>query len=73
MKGRSLGGPMRPLGWRKDRKRVNKREAALIRATVPRILTGVSCVTLAREWNAKGIPTVTGPSSRKQDDHRNKG
>jgi site-specific DNA recombinase len=60
MKGRVHGGSRRPFGWRKDRTRINKREAALIRAAVPRILAGVSCVTLAREWNARGIPTVTG-------------
>jgi site-specific DNA recombinase len=64
MKGRNLGGPMRPFGWRKDRTRVNKRESALIRATVPRILAGLSCGTLAQEWNAKRIPTVTGAEWR---------
>ena len=60
MKGRNHGGPLRPFGWRKDRIRVNKREAAVIRAEVPRILAGVSPLTLAQEWNAKNIPTVTG-------------
>jgi site-specific DNA recombinase len=60
MKGKVHGGSRRPFGWRKDRTRINKREAALIRAAVPRILAGVSCITLAREWNDKGIATVTG-------------
>jgi DNA invertase Pin-like site-specific DNA recombinase len=60
MKGRKHGGSRRPFGWRKDRVRVNKRESALIRAAVPRILAGVSALTLAREWNEKKVPTVTG-------------
>ena len=32
MKGGNHGGSMRPFGWRKDRIRINKREAAHIRA-----------------------------------------
>jgi site-specific DNA recombinase len=64
MKGRNHGGARRPFGWRKDRIQVNKREAAVIRAEVPRILAGVSPLTLAEEWNAKGISTVTGAQWR---------
>ena len=60
MKGGNHGGQLRPFGWRKDRIHVNKREAAHIRREIPRILAGVSAFTLAREWNARGIPTVTG-------------
>lgn len=60
MQGGNHGGRMRPFGWRKDRIHVNKREAAHIRREVPRILAGVSPLTLANEWNARGIPTVTG-------------
>ena len=60
MKGGNHGGRMRPFGWRKDRIHLNKREAAHIRRELPRILAGVSSLTLAREWNARGIPTVTG-------------
>ena len=41
----------------KDRIRLNKREAAHIRREVPRILAGVRPLTLAREWNDRGIPT----------------
>lgn len=39
----------RPFGWRKDRVHANRREAAVIRAEVPRILAGVSALTLAQE------------------------
>jgi hypothetical protein len=60
MEGGKNGGPLRSFGWRKDRIHINKREAAHIRREVPRILAGVSPLTLANEWNARGIPTVTG-------------
>ena len=60
MKGTNHGGPNRPFGWRNDRIRLNKREAAHIRREVPRILAGVRPITLAREWNERGIPTVNG-------------
>jgi DNA invertase Pin-like site-specific DNA recombinase len=60
MKGGNHGGRMRPFGWRKDRMHLNKREAAHIKRELPRILAGVTPITLAREWNARGIPTVTG-------------
>jgi DNA invertase Pin-like site-specific DNA recombinase len=60
MAGGKHGGPLRPYGWRKDREHINKREAGHIRREVPRILAGVSPLTLAKEWNKRGIPTVTG-------------
>ncbi|PZS29423.1 MAG: hypothetical protein DLM61_13025 [Pseudonocardiales bacterium] len=60
MEGGNHGGRMRPFGWRKDRIRLNKREVGHIRRELPRILAGVSPLTLAREWNERGIPTVTG-------------
>lgn len=60
MEGRKHGGPLRPFGWRKDREHINKREATQIRREVPRILAGVSPLTLANEWNVRGMPTVTG-------------
>ncbi len=62
--GKNHGGPLRPYGWRKDRKTLNKREAAHIRNALERIRGGVSPLTLAREWNAKKIPTVTGTEWR---------
>jgi DNA invertase Pin-like site-specific DNA recombinase len=64
MKGGNHGGRRRPFGWRKDRIHLNKREAAHIRREVPRILAGVGSLTLTREWNARGIPTVTGTEWR---------
>lgn len=64
MQGRPHGGAKRPFGWRKDRVRLNKREAAHIRRELPRILAGVSPLTLAREWNERGIPTVMGTQWR---------
>jgi DNA invertase Pin-like site-specific DNA recombinase len=60
LEGKKHGGPLRSFGWRKDRERISKREAVHIRREVPRILAGVSPLTLAKEWNARGIPTVTG-------------
>jgi site-specific DNA recombinase len=64
MAGGKNGGPLRPYGWRKDREHINKREAAHIRREVPRILARVSPLTLAKEWNERGIPTVTGAQWR---------
>ena len=60
MKGGNHGGRNRPFGWRKDRIHLSKREAEHIRPEIPRILAGVRPITLAREWNQRGIPTVTG-------------
>jgi len=60
MKGRNHGGKAQPFGWRKDRVRINKREADHIRREVPRILAGVRPLTLAREWIDRGIPTSGG-------------
>jgi DNA invertase Pin-like site-specific DNA recombinase len=58
--GKKHGGPNRSFGWRKDRLSLNKRESAHIRQAVPRIKGGLSPLTLAREWNDRKIPTVTG-------------
>ncbi|MGH3719938.1 MAG: recombinase family protein [Pseudonocardiaceae bacterium] len=60
MKGGPHGGLRCPFGWRKIRIRFNKREAGHVRRELPRILAGVSALTLAREWNGRGITTVTG-------------
>ncbi|WP_433513565.1 recombinase family protein [Nonomuraea sp. CA-143628] len=64
LKGKNNGGPLRPFGWRKDRKAVNKREQAHILRELPRIRGGVSAVTIAREWKERGIPTVSGAEWR---------
>lgn len=66
LKGGNHGGRVRPFGWRKDRLHLNKREAGHLRRELPRIIAGVSALTLAREWNARGIPTVTGVPWRAQ-------
>jgi DNA invertase Pin-like site-specific DNA recombinase len=58
------GGRLRSFGWRKDRVRLSKREATHIRREIPRIRAGVSYLTLAKEWNKRGIPTVTGAAWR---------
>lgn len=60
LEGGKHGGPLRSFGWRADREHVNKRESAHIRREVPRILAGVSALTIANEWNKRGIRTVTG-------------
>lgn len=64
LEGKNHGGPHRPFGWRKDRVRVNKREMAHIRRELPRIRAGVKPLTLAKEWNARGIVSVTGTEWR---------
>ena len=60
MAGGNSGGPNRPFGWRADRIRVSKREVAHIRRELPRIEAGVSPLTLANEWNKRGVVSVTG-------------
>ena len=60
LKGRNHGGANRPFGWRKDRIRLNQREVKHIRREVPRLVAGVRPITIAREWNERGIPTVSG-------------
>ncbi len=64
MKGRNHGGRIRPFGWRKDRIRINKREADAYPpggAAYPR---RVRPLTLAREWMDRGIPTSGGSTWR---------
>ncbi|MFI6500223.1 recombinase family protein [Nonomuraea typhae] len=62
--GKNHGGPYRAFGWRKDQIKLNKRESAHVRREVPRIISGVKPITLAKEWNKRGIPTVTGAQWR---------
>ncbi|MEE6260960.1 recombinase family protein [Plantactinospora sonchi] len=55
------GGGTRPFGYEADRKTVRELEAELIRDAAHRILDGLATVTgMCREWNDKGIRTVTG-------------
>ena len=60
MKGGNHGGKNRPYGWRKVRIHLSKRNADNIRREIPHILAGVRPITLAREWNERRIPSVTG-------------
>lgn len=62
--GKKSGGRNRSFGWRKDRVTLNKRESAHIRKALPRIRVGLSPLTLAREWNDRKVPTVTGAAWR---------
>lgn len=62
--GKNHGGRLRPFGWRKDRLALNKRESGHLRKELHRILAGVSPLTIAQEWNERGIPTVTGAQWR---------
>lgn len=62
--GKNHGGPNRAFGWRKDRLTLNKRESAHLRKAQPRLVAGVSPITIAREWNERGISTVTGAQWR---------
>jgi DNA invertase Pin-like site-specific DNA recombinase len=64
MEGKIGGGPIRPFGWRKYKITINKREAKHIQREVPRLIAGVRPITIAREWNERGIPTVTGAEWR---------
>nr|WP_052478581.1 recombinase family protein [Kibdelosporangium sp. MJ126-NF4]CEL19255.1 Recombinase [Kibdelosporangium sp. MJ126-NF4]CTQ94946.1 Recombinase [Kibdelosporangium sp. MJ126-NF4] len=60
-KGKNHGGRFRPYGWRKDRVRLNKREAQRLRDAAERIInSGITAITLAKEWNQKEVPTVSG-------------
>ncbi|MEV7045663.1 recombinase family protein [Amycolatopsis sp. NPDC051061] len=60
--GKNHGGPLRPFGWRKDRIKVNKRESKHILAAVPRIIAGLSPLTLAQEWNKRKYRLLPGSS-----------
>jgi DNA invertase Pin-like site-specific DNA recombinase len=51
-------GSNRPFGYEKDRVTIRAEEADLIRAATERILDGASVSSVAREWNAREVPTV---------------
>jgi site-specific DNA recombinase len=50
-------GSRRPFGYEADRVTINEEEAALIRDAAERVLAGATVPSIAREWNARGIPT----------------
>jgi site-specific DNA recombinase len=53
-------GGGRAFGHTKDRKRLVKREAALIRDAARRILAGESGSSIVRDWQDRGVKTVRG-------------
>lgn len=53
-------GPTRPFGWRKDLRRLKKREAAAVVDAVARILDDVPLTVIVNEWNAAGLHTTKG-------------
>ncbi|GAA1259925.1 recombinase family protein [Sphaerisporangium rubeum] len=60
LKGRAMGGRLRPFGWQDNKIDLNPRETALIREATARIIAGVKARTIAREWAEQGVPTVAG-------------
>jgi hypothetical protein len=50
-------GSRRPFGYEPDRISVRDEEAALIREAVDRVLSGQTVAAIARDWNARQIPT----------------
>lgn len=51
---------LRTYGYNADRHTINKREAAIIREAVHRILEGESLIGLCRDFNRRGVPTGKG-------------
>jgi site-specific DNA recombinase len=58
--GKVPGGGIRPFGYELDRKTIRDDEADLIREAARRVLAGDGVRTVANDWNARGICTVTG-------------
>lgn len=54
------GGGTRPFGFDDDRLTIRADEARLIRAAARRIVNGGSLRSIAADWNARGVPSVTG-------------
>lgn len=50
----------RPFGWEKDGKTIRAEEAELVRKAVKDVIAGKTITAIAREWEAKGIPTASG-------------
>jgi len=59
--GKSAGGG-RPFGYEADRRSVRPAEAELIREAARRVLEGEAMRSVCRDWNNRGIPTVSGAS-----------
>jgi len=58
--GKGKGGGFRPFGFNQDRITINKKEAKLIKEAAARILAGETVMSLCRDWQRRGIPTVLG-------------
>ena len=58
--GYPAGGGSRPFGYRSDRRTVEPSEADAVREAVARVRAGDSLRAIATDWNARGIPTVSG-------------
>lgn len=53
-------GGRRPFGYCPDRVTIDETEAEVIREGARRILAGEQRITIVKDWNARGVPTVTG-------------
>jgi DNA invertase Pin-like site-specific DNA recombinase len=53
-------GSRRPFGYEGDRITIREDEAALIQDAVERVLDGETIPSIARDWNARGVPTPQG-------------
>lgn len=58
--GRPTGGGKRAFGWERDGMTIRDSEATLIREAAGVILAGGTLRSIAADWNARRIPTVTG-------------
>jgi site-specific DNA recombinase len=59
-RGELSGGGTRPFGYLPDRRTVCPEEAALVREAAGRVLAGDSVRSVALDWRARGVRTVTG-------------
>lgn len=66
LKGRNSGGANRPFGWNADKTTLNETEAALIREAARRIAESVKPITIVKDWQERGEPSVTGRGWRTQ-------
>lgn len=53
-------GGKRPFGYRPDRVTIDEAEAEVIREGARRVLAGEKRFGIVTDWNARGLPTVTG-------------
>jgi DNA invertase Pin-like site-specific DNA recombinase len=59
-RGLPAGGGTRPFGYEADRITVREEEAELIRDAAKRVLHGETLASVCRDWEARGVKTVTG-------------